>query len=622
VVTSTADSGPGTLREHLHQANAGDTITFDPAVFPPGAPATITLESTLPGIGCGHLTIDGSDAGVVLDGSLLEMGMGLYLSSDHNVVRGLQILHFPDSGLHIESGSGNTVGGDRSIGSGPLGQGNLMSGCELGISMTGTETISNTIVGNTIGTDVRGLGTLGNRWCGIQISHYPSDNLIGGTLPGEGNLISGNGYAGIHLIGHASHNTIVGNTIGTDVSGNVALGNGDDGVLLELSSSCNIIRGNLISANERGGVHISDRESSYNVVVGNLIGTDVSGTLPLGNASYGVAVGWGGAQFNRVGGTSSGDGNLISGNGGAGVQLHGREAGNLILGNLIGTDSSGTQAIANARGIFVVDDSSRDFIGGTTTAEGNTISGNAAAGIDLMPAERLFILGNTIGSDASGTVAVPNGESGIMSDGARACVIQGNLVSGNDLVGVRLEGGSESNHLRANRIGVASDGSLPLPNVEVGVRIQSSANLVGGPYPEDGNTIAFTSGDGVQVWTYAGNTVRRNAIYANSGSGIALYDGGNADLAAPTIATVTATGASGFACADCIVEVFSDDEDEGRIYEGVATADGSGNWSWTGEPSGPFLTATATDNDGNTSEFSSPRRALQARVYLPVVMRR
>jgi hypothetical protein len=622
VVTSTADSGPGTLREHLHQANAGDTITFDPAVSPPSAPAKITLQSTLPGIGCGHLTIDGSDAGVVLDGSQLEVGMGLYLSSDHNVVRGLQILHFPDSGVHIESGSRNTVGGDRTVGTGPLGQGNLMSGCEVGISMTGRETISNTIVGNYIGTDVRGLDALGNRWCGIQISQNPSGNLIGGTLPGEGNLISGNGYAGIHLIGHASHNTIVGNTIGSDLSGNVALGNGDDGVLLELSSACNTIRGNLISANKRGGVHISDPGSSYNVVVGNLIGTDASGTLPLANASYGVAVGWGGAQFNRVGGTAPEDRNLIGGNRGAGVELHGREAGNVILGNLIGTDISGTQAIGNARGIFVVDDSSRNFIGGTTATERNTISGNSGTGIDLMPAERVFILGNTIGTDASGTIALPNAESGIMSDGARECVIQGNLVSANDLVGVRLEEDSGSNHLRSNRIGVASDGSSPLPNVAVGVRIQSSSNLIGGFYPEDGNTIAFNTGDGVQVWTYPGNTVRRNALYANSGSGIALYSGGNNDLAAPIITGLTASGVSGTACPGCTVELFSDDEDEGRIYEGTTTADGSGHWTWTGSPTGPYVTATATDAAGNTSAFSAPQRVWQYGVYLPLVLQR
>jgi len=620
VVTSTADSGPGTLRECLEQANAGDTITFDPAIFPPTAPATITLQSMLPGIGCGHLTIDGSDAGVVLDGSQLEEGTGLYISSDHNVIRGLQILRFPRSGVTIESGMGNTIGGDRTVGNGPLGQGNLLSGCEVGITMSGAEAMSNTVVGNYIGTDVSGLGALGNQGSGIQISDYASRNRIGGTLPGEGNLISANGYAGIHLVVHASRNAIVGNTIGTDVSGTVAMANGDDGVLIELSSGRNTIEGNLISGNDRGGVHISDQGSSYNVVVGNLIGTDANGTVTIGNASYGVAVGFGGANFNRIGGTSPEDRNVIGG-GRAGIELHGREAGNLILGNLIGTNISGTQAISNTRGIFVVDDSSRNFIGGTTAAERNVISGNDSAGIDLMPAERVFILGNYIGTDASGTVTLANGECGIRSDGARYSVIQGNVVSGNEQAGVRLEDSSSFNHLRANRIGVAADGVSPLGNGMEGVTVWAESNTVGGPYPEDGNTIAFNGNVGVQVWTYPGNTIRRNSIYGNAYSGISLVEGGNDDLAAPVITYVLLDSVEGTACTGCIVEVFSDEEDEGQVYEGHTIADGSGNWTWAGRAGGPYVTATATDQTGNTSAFSVPQMAERHWIYLPLVAR-
>src|SRR5512140_844637 len=68
-ISSTDDNGPGTLREALQRAQRGDTINFDLAVFPAEAPATIFLTSGLPGLTQGSLTLDGSDAGVILDGS-------------------------------------------------------------------------------------------------------------------------------------------------------------------------------------------------------------------------------------------------------------------------------------------------------------------------------------------------------------------------------------------------------------------------------------------------------------------------------------------------------------------------------------------------------------------------
>jgi len=88
-VTSSADSGPGTLREALTNAVSGDTITFDQATFPPGAPVTIGLSSRLPEITQGNLTIDAADAGVMLDGSgLTSWGHGLHVTSSGNLIQG------------------------------------------------------------------------------------------------------------------------------------------------------------------------------------------------------------------------------------------------------------------------------------------------------------------------------------------------------------------------------------------------------------------------------------------------------------------------------------------------------------------------------------------------------
>jgi hypothetical protein len=118
-----------------------------------------------------------------------------------------------------------------------------------------------------------------------------------------------------------------------------------------------------------------------------------------------------------------------------------------------------------------------------------------------------------------------------------------------------------------------------------------------------------------------GNTITRNAITSNASLGIVLGDGGNDELTAPEITAIDASGVAGTACAGCIIELFSDEEDEGAIYEGTAVADNSGNWTWTGSPTGPFVTATATDAAGNTSAFSTPQRMWQHRVYVPLVLR-
>ena len=122
-VTSAADSGPGTLRQAMEQAQSGDTITFDPVVFPPTAPVTISITSDLPGFP-GGLTIDASDAGVILDGSSMPAGWvgGLQIvSSDGNRIQGLQISGFSGRAIDISGDSQhNVIGGDRNIAGGDL----------------------------------------------------------------------------------------------------------------------------------------------------------------------------------------------------------------------------------------------------------------------------------------------------------------------------------------------------------------------------------------------------------------------------------------------------------------------------------------------------------------------
>jgi parallel beta-helix repeat protein len=125
------------------------------------------------------------------------------------------------------------------------------------------------------------------------------------------------------------------------------------------------------------------------------------------------------------------------------------------------------------------------------------------------------------------------------------------------------------------------------------------------------------------VDSYPHNTIRRNSIYGNSGVGIRLTDGGNNMLSPPIITAVTETSVSGTAWPSWTVEVFSDAEDEGRVYEGstIAGASGAFTFSKNSPLVGPNVTATATDDDGNTSEFSGPKRVWREWIYLPAILK-
>ena len=212
VVTSAADSGPGTLRQALLDAQEGDTITFDSAAFPPGAPATIFVDSQLPGFHVNNLTLDASNAGVILDGSHLsgDWEPGLQIVSTHgNAIRGLQITNF--SGRAIDIGGDarhNMIGGDRNIGAGPFGQGNSLILNGNGVILSTSGATLNVIAGNLIGSDAVGATPLGNG-TGVWIGEGANGNTVG-----PDNIIAYNSQAGVVADGVDSvHNTITQNSI-------------------------------------------------------------------------------------------------------------------------------------------------------------------------------------------------------------------------------------------------------------------------------------------------------------------------------------------------------------------------------------------------------------------------
>jgi len=215
VVSSTSDDdGRGSLRSILSIVRDFDVITFDTHVFPPDAPATIPISSELPHIRASNVTLDASNAGVILDGGLLppdDWIAGLQIvEADFDTIMGLQISNFPGPGIAISGDSRhNVIGGDRSLGDGPFGQGNLITNNAIGIDLSTSKTMYNTITGNLIGTDAHGADTLGNERSGVFIEWGARDNIIG-----PDNTIAHNGESGIFVQGSDTlRNTITQNSI-------------------------------------------------------------------------------------------------------------------------------------------------------------------------------------------------------------------------------------------------------------------------------------------------------------------------------------------------------------------------------------------------------------------------
>ncbi len=353
------------------------------------------------------------------------------------------------------------------------------------------------MAGNLIGTDVMGTADLGNGLRGVAIEAGAGFATIGGTSAAARNIISGNDTGGIRITGSGlpggTGNVVIGNYIGTDITGSAAIPNSDFGILLEAGSPGNQIgtngdgvndaaEGNLISGNNNSGIRIIGPGTFQNTVAGNRIGTNAEGTADLGNTGHGISIGTGAAN-NRIG--TNGDGisdtlerNLISGNNNRGVRLTDTgTTGNVIAGNYIGVNASATAAIGNTFDGVLIE------LGATT---------------------------NRIGTNSDG-----------QGDAAERNVISGNLGAGVNISGA----GTALNVIAGNSIGTDAAALADLGNSTDGVRFQASAenNRLGGLHAF-GNTIAFNRQNGVELSSTAGagNAILGNSIYSNSFFGIDL----------------------------------------------------------------------------------------------------
>ena len=225
--------------------------------------------------------------------------------------------------------------------------------------------------GNFIGTDWTGTQPLTNLGNGVLLDGASNDT-IGGTTAGAGNIIGRNNLNGIFILDGSTANLVQGNSIGTDVSGTQILSNSGDGVNINGASDNTIGNGglarNIIAGNGVDGVRMTNF-STGNLVQGNYIGTDISGTQHLRNLGNGVEI-TNLSSGNLIGGTTDGARNVISGNDGLGILIAlGPGIGNLVQGNYIGTDQSGTQPLGNLRGgISIVSGASNNTIGGMIAA--------------------------------------------------------------------------------------------------------------------------------------------------------------------------------------------------------------------------------------------------------------
>ncbi|MDX1925336.1 MAG: right-handed parallel beta-helix repeat-containing protein [Pirellulaceae bacterium] len=610
------------------------------------------VENIIAGNDGSGIVFNSADNNVVLSNMI---GLG---------VDGSTALGHPGVGIYVV-GSGNRIGG-RLGGSVNVISNSVFSGIEI----YGAGSTKNLVQGNFIGTDRSGTASRGNgsptyvnTTGGILVTNGATDNVIGTDFDGvsdreEGNLISGNLTQGIHLL-NAPGNRIAGNRIGINLEGTSALPNAGSGIRINRSNA-NTIGGstmearNTVSGNTLAGILVES--SNNNEIAGNYVGTNLSGNAAVPNVTNGIQLQAGSAN-NKLGGPTAvpgtGLGNLISGNSQRGISMLFAGSNNTVQGNIVGLNASGNARLRNNFQGIEINNTSQAVIGGSSPNLRNVISANTGSlgGILIAGGSSNTVQGNYVGTDLTGNLALGNSTDGIYIVGASSNLIggdlpaAGNLIAGNQRDGVWIQDAiaffglnreARDNVLKNNRIGEAANG-LPLGNLRNGVTISDGAD---GSFIES-NIIANNQGSGVALFgaTTIQNRIRGNSIYQNrllgidlEGDGVSANDLGDLDTGANTrlnfpILHRVVTGENtqvagrfqGGASITVTLEFFANsDIDESGFGEGrrslgtaVVTTDASGLANFDVRLSAAtsnleFISATAMDAIGNTSEFSRP----------------
>jgi hypothetical protein len=573
VVTTTADVGPGSLRAALYYVTDHPTaaVKFNIPTNDPGfsnGVFTIHLSGHLPPLVSNGMVIDGSTQPgfsgrplIVIDGSQIlpetfTSTSGLLIYAASNQVKNLSFQGFNWNGLTLEYADATN---------------NTIAGCWLGLGSSGSNAAP-------------------NAYQGILIQNGASGNTVGGTNALARNVLSGNEEYGIYITDtNTVGNVVLGNYIGTDATGNNPVPNLIGGAIIVNSSRSNLVGGansaarNVISGNTNFGLWIGDSGTTGNTVSGNYFGLNAAGAAALPNTFAGMYV-IDGAQSNLI------TGNVFSGQPSEGLRLTGTgTSGNVVQGNYFGTDGTGTQAVPNGfAGVTMFDGAASNLIGGASVAARNVISGNGSYGSVIgdpgTSGNRLE--GNLIGTDVTGTNALPNAFANVaVWTGATGNSVgdvapgAGNIIAYAYIGVVMYDDPTTNDSIRGNSI---------FGNTGLGIDLNGdgvTTNHVGGPIPGPNdlqNYPVLTNAVGS-----GGSTIVSGSLNsaANRSFWIDVYRNPAADPSA---------------------------YGQGQVYVGSATAatDGSGNATFlltaAGNFSGQYFSATATDQiSGDTSEFAA-----------------
>jgi hypothetical protein len=503
---------------------------------------------------------------------------------------------------------------------------NILSNNLAGIQISGVQSTGNNIRGNLIGTDAKGAGALPNT-NGVVINGAPN-NIVGGDVNGDRNIISGNTSNGVQITGaDAKGNKVQGNYVGVQLDGKTKQPNAR-GVQIAGGATGNTVGGttagarNILSGNTLFGVEITGNGTNGNFVQGNYIGTNYKGSTAVPNRA-GVVVTQG-ASYNQIGGKigttgiasqlapGTGAANVISGNtNGAGVRITGGEY-NTVQGNLIGVAVDGATKLPNLVGVYL-DTTQHATVGGTAANLRNIISGNTTNGVNISGSvnnvDNTFVdsiyntvRGNYIGTDFTGTKGAGNGSNGIYINNASNNTIggtaagSGNVISDNATNGVNISGAeSVRNRILGNNIGTSVTDSkgktTSLPNGNDGVLIEQGAlrNTVAN------SLIANNKAAGIQdLNPVLSNAFTQNSITNNGALGIDDAAPGVTNISLPVLTvspisnnSITITGSLGGSApnATMTIEFFVNTAadksgfGQGAVYIGSTTAqtDAKGN---------------------------------------------
>ena len=643
---ATFDPDDLSLREAIALANSTDDIDMIAFDFASAGPHELNVTSSLPAI-TSPLVIDGTSQSGYVGSPLVGIngaaagtnGDGISVQAEDVTIRGLAVYGFDRDGIRIIGGeshliSDNYVGLDSEGNADPNFIGiriinsadsviddNTISGNNrAGVFVSSALTKGNTFINNRIGSDPTGTSAIPNATDGLTLRG--GFNQVG--LPGQGNLISGNIRSGILTQGvDRGSNKIQGNVIGLNSAGE----NLPNLIGLHIQNELNEIGGvedgeeNVISGNSAFGVAISTSNARENSVFGNFIGTDATGENPSNASLFGVRLT--NAVENTIGGIDDGQANVISGHAGSGVLLaFAGTKDNEIVGNRIGTNLAGDTAVPNGGdGARIVQGASDNEF------RENQVSGNQGRGFSTDGANTRGndFLFNLIGTDESGSNALHNGTGGTLRLLAPESEISGNTISGPDS-GILAFRNATDLVIQDNIIGLDNG-----PQMTNGIRFLAGAERS----QITGNTIAHNE-KGILVERGTGHRIQGNSIFDNSVIGIDLgtdggtaNDAGDADTGANNLQNtpvlISATLASGTlsltynvdstngnSAYDLEVEFFlSDGNGQGRTLLGSDQYTSSNIGQNRGVSihvddivAGNMVVATATDADGNTSEFS------------------